>query len=144
MKILQDSMRRVWKQCLWLWDFLLCVVKQFEKDACLTTSTALAYTSLFSLMPILIVSYSVFSGFPEFEQLGPKVEAMLLSNFVPEVAADLRQVGQSFMLQASELSLTSFLGLLVVAAEGITGFYRSQGAVVSGPLFGGIDCCTGQ
>jgi membrane protein len=97
------------------YDFLICVVRQFVKDQCVTRATSLAYTSLFSLMPVLIVSYTVFSGFPEFAQLGPKVQSMMLDNFVPEVAGELKQVGESFMHQASELSLTGFLGLLIVA-----------------------------
>ncbi len=90
---MQEVIQTLKKQLYGLADFLCCVIKQFEKDACLTTSTALAYTSLFNAdinHRLLCVS-----GFPEFEQLGPKVES-LLEQFVPEAAEDIRQVGQSY------------------------------------------------
>ncbi len=98
-----------------LFFFFRCVGRQFVKDHCFTRATSLAYTSLFSLMPVLLVGYTVFVGFPQFSEIMPKLQAVLLDNFVPDVADDIRGFAAIFMRQASELSLTGFLGLLVVA-----------------------------
>lgn len=98
-----------------IYDFFASVIQKTIKDDCFTVSASLAYTNLFALMPMLIVSYTVFSGFPEFSQFGPKIQQILFDNLVPEVANEVKEVAESFMKQASELSLTGFLGLLVVA-----------------------------
>ena len=67
-----------WSGCTYVYDFFCCVIQQFFKDQCVTKATSLAYTSLFSLMPVLLVGYTIFSGFPEFAQLGPKMQAFIL------------------------------------------------------------------
>lgn len=95
--------------------FFQCVSAQFVKDHGFTRATSLAYTSLFSLMPILLVGYTIFIGFPQFSEIMPKLQDVLLDNLVPEVANDVKGFAAIFMKQASELSLTGFLGLLVVA-----------------------------
>lgn len=95
--------------------FFCCVSRQFAKDHCFTRATSLAYTSLFSLMPVLLVGYTIFVGFPQFSEIMPELQAILLDNFVPNVADDVKEFAAIFMKQASELSLTGFLGLLVVA-----------------------------
>lgn len=95
--------------------FMGCVWDQFVKDHCFTRATSLAYTSLFSIMPILLVGYTFFIGFPQFSEIMPKMQDVILDSFVPEVADDIKGFASIFMTQASELSLSGFLGLLVVA-----------------------------
>lgn len=119
-------MRKKYKdQLVLLSRFSLTVVNNFSKDDCLTRSSALAYTSLFSLVPLIIVSYAVFSGFPEFNVMAGKIQNVLVQNLVPNVAREVVKYIDTFVSQAGKLNVMGFSSLLLVAVLTIFNIERA-------------------
>lgn len=74
------SVRRVGSA---LWPFVLYLYRRFTDDRCLVTATALSYTTLLSLVPLLVVVFSIVSAFPVFEAAIGTMQDFIFRNFLP-------------------------------------------------------------
>lgn len=91
------------------------VWNQFYQDGCLNKAASLAYTSLLCLVPLLTVSFSVFSAFPVFKSLSAKVQQLILENLVATAAQTIQQYLQIFINQTAKLPVIGMIALLVAA-----------------------------
>ena len=76
-------------------EFLL---KRFIDDRCFESAGALAYTTMFALVPFSAVLFAVLSAFPVFDVWSAKLSEFVFSNFVP---ASARAV-QNYLRGSSE------------------------------------------
>jgi membrane protein len=104
--------------------FALFIYRRYEFDDASRMAAALAYTSLLSLVPLLVIALAMLAAFPVFDQMRGQIEAWAFSNFVPAVGvAVLTQVGE-FVGNAGKLSAFGIVGLaftsvtLLVTIEG--------------------------
>lgn len=95
--------------------FVTFLWTQFFEDHCPNTAAALTYQTLFAIVPLLTLTYTVFSMFEAFAGVGLTVEEFLFSNIVPENISVVQEYLRSFSDQARQLSLPS-LALLAVTA----------------------------
>ena len=95
--------------------FVTFLWEQFFEDHCPSTAVALTYQTLFAIVPLLTVTYTVFSMFEAFAGLGHAVEEFLFNNIVPENISVVQEYLRGFSDQARKLSLPS-LALLAVTA----------------------------
>ena len=95
--------------------FLKFLWEQFVEDSCLQTAQALTYQTLFAIVPLLTLTYTVLSLFEAYSGVGQIVEEFLFSNIVPENIAVVQDYLHSFSNQARQLSLPSLILLAVVA-----------------------------
>ena len=89
--------------------------KQFFAANCMQSSAALAYTTLLSLVPLMVVSFSVFSAFPVFENASGQIQDFVFENFVPASGAIVQEHLSSFVSKAKRLTGTGIFFLMVTA-----------------------------
>lgn len=91
------------------------LVRQFLHHQCLTSAAALTYTTLLALVPLMTVTYLVFSAFPELAVVRAAVEEFLLETFVPNASAALIGKLGEFSARATQLGIVSVATLAVFA-----------------------------
>lgn len=75
----------------------------------------LAYVSLLSLVPVIMVFFMIMSAFPAFEPIRAEFEQFIFSNFVPTSGDVVQNYVTKFVGNASSMGFASILGLFVVA-----------------------------
>ena len=95
--------------------FVRTLVRQFFEYRCMHSASALTFTTLLALVPVMTVTYVFLSAFPELSVLGKSVEAFVLDNFVPEAGAAVARQLAAFSAEAAELGVLSFAMVLLAA-----------------------------
>ncbi|MEZ5530166.1 MAG: YihY family inner membrane protein [Porticoccaceae bacterium] len=132
--------------------------RRFADDGCRQSAAALTYMSLFAVVPLMTLMYSMFSLIPAFQGLGEQVQQLIFSNFVPKSGAEIQDYLSEFSQQARTLSaagaiilvITSYLMLTNIehtfnniwgtagARRGLSSFLLYWGILSLGPLLLGI------
>lgn len=95
--------------------FFPYVVKQYLGKECQKNAAALTYMTLFAIVPMLTVIFSVFSMVPAFQSLGGDLQDMMFSNLLPETGLEVQEYLVNFMHQARSLSWVGVLFLFGTA-----------------------------
>lgn len=139
-------------------EFLRYVVGRYIEDGCRSSAAALTYMTLFAVVPVLTLMYSLLSIIPAFQGLGVQVEALLFDNFIPESGAEVRRYLTEFSTQARKLSMvggiilvvTSYLMLRNIEStfnhiwgtagsrKGLLGFMQYWAVLTLGPFLVGV------
>ncbi|WP_241968763.1 virulence factor BrkB family protein [Idiomarina tyrosinivorans] len=85
------------------------------RDQITVTAGHLAYVSLLSLVPLLVVTFTIFSAFPVFEGLRENIEQALFANLLPTSGEQLRSHLNQFVGNASKMTAVGIGFLFVVA-----------------------------
>ena len=88
---------------------------QFFEHNCMAAAGALTYTTLFAVVPMMTVTYIIFSLLPEFAEIGEVVEKFIFTNFVPGSSDVVQQKLSEFANQARNLTAVG-VGFLFVTA----------------------------
>lgn len=97
--------------------FLDFTWERFLEDRCLQTAGALAFTTLFAMVPLSAAVLGVLSTFPVFEEWRIKLTSWVFNNFVP-AAGD---VVQSYLTEfAANASKATAIGVLVLVFSAIS------------------------
>jgi membrane protein len=88
------------------------LLKRFMDDRCFESAGALAYTTMFALVPFSAVVFAVFSMFPAFDVWTAKLSDFVFSNFVPVSARAVEEYLRQFGQSARELTGTGVIALL--------------------------------
>ena len=56
---------------------------QFFQHNCISAASALTYTTLFAVVPVMTVTYLIFSLLPEYADVGKQIQQFIFQNFVP-------------------------------------------------------------
>lgn len=91
------------------------LMAQFNEHDCLASAAALTYTTLFAVVPVMTVTYTIFSVLPEFSALGSRVQDLIFNNFVPTSSTQVQTALQEFSARARKLSGVGFAVLFVTA-----------------------------
>ena len=97
-------------------DFFKLLVKNYSEDGCQSTAAALTYQTLFAVVPLLTITYTVLEAFEAFSGVGDVLQDFVFDNVVPESISVVQEYIQEFSSQAMSLSGPS---LVVV---GLTAF----------------------
>lgn len=98
-----------------LWPWLRYVVQRFDNDQCMRSAAALTYMSLFALVPLMTVSFTVVSAVPAFSGVGEQVQAFLFENLVPSTGAEVESYLSDFSAQTRNLTGIGIAFLVVTA-----------------------------
>ncbi len=96
-------------------QFGLMVGRQYADDSCQSTAAALTYQTLFAVVPLLTVTYAMFSVFSAFENQADRLQDLIFENIVPENVDMVREYLNSFSQQAQNLSIPSLVLLGITA-----------------------------
>ncbi len=98
-----------------LWRHLTYLLSRFGIDRCSENAAALTYMSLFALVPLMTVIYTMASAVPAFQGLEENIQAFLFENLMPDTNSDIQNYLSDFSRQAK--NLTGFgIAFLVITA----------------------------
>ena len=100
--------------------YLFHVIRQFIQQQCFLRAAALTYTTLLTLIPILVLVFVVFEAFGGLDMAGKRVEAFLFTHLLPETVASVRSYIQTLVhgFNSRAVSTVSVL-FLIIAAYGL-------------------------
>ncbi len=95
--------------------FVIDFVKSFLDYGCQKSSAALTYITLFAIVPLMTVMYSIFSLVPEFNGVADQLQDFIFSHLIPETSKEVQGYLSRFSSKAR--SLTGFgIGMLIVTS----------------------------
>lgn len=97
------------------WRFIIFVIKHFIDDDCTYRASALAFTTLLAIVPLMTVGLAIFSSLPVFQGFSVPVQNFIFENFVPATGKVVQSYISQFTTQASQLSVTGVVFLFVTA-----------------------------
>ena len=98
-----------------LWRRARYLFSRFNADRCSENAAALTYMSLFALVPLLTVLYTMASAVPTFQGMETRIEAFMFEHFMPETNSDIRAYLDDFSQQARNLTGPGIVFLVVTA-----------------------------
>lgn len=90
-------------------------IKRCREDNITISAGHLAYVTLLSLVPFIMVTFTIMSAFPAFASVRSKLEHFVFSNFVPTASDVVHKYMTDFVGNASQMSAIGILSLLLVA-----------------------------
>lgn len=103
------------KKYRWLLGFFWLMVRQYRAKSCQKSADSLTYVTLFATVPMMTVTYSMFSIIPAFQDLGDQLQSLLFDHLLPNSEQDLGKYLKQFSEQARQLTAFGLLFLLVSA-----------------------------
>jgi len=105
-------MRELLKQ---LREISQIIAVRFFRDRFAYAASALTFTTLLALVPLLSISLSVLTVFPVFNSMSANIQAFIFENFIPASGHVVQKYLQAFITQATHLSFVGILFLIVMA-----------------------------
>ena len=96
-------------------SFSRFIWQRFVDDKCFETAGALSYTTLVSLVPLMVAALAMFSVFPVFESARDTLLDFVFHNFVPAAGRHVQDALNVFASKASGLTGISILVMLFSA-----------------------------
>jgi len=95
--------------------YLRHVLARFADDQCPQRAAALTYTTLLAMVPLLAISFAVFSAFEAFGEMQTQVQNFIFENFVPQVGSVVQEHLEQFASKTKGLSIVGALFLAVTS-----------------------------
>lgn len=92
-------------------SFILYTLRRFLADNCLQTASALTFSSLLAVVPLMTIGFAIFSAFPAFQSLQSQAQEMIITNLVPAVSDAILQYVDQFTQNAGQLTAVGIVGL---------------------------------
>ena len=103
-------------------SFFLFLWRRFLDDRLFESAGALAYTTVFALVPLSMVVFGILSAFPAFEDWSDTLIAYVFTNFVPSAARQISQYVDVFTGNIGKLTTAGVIALvlsLMITLNGI-------------------------
>ncbi len=110
-------------------DFCISLAKEFVDKGCQKNAAALTYMTLFALVPMMTVIYSMFSVIPAFNGVADQLNDLVFNNFVPETGDQVKSYLADFSTQARNLTGAGVLMLVVTAYLMLTNIEKTFNAI---------------
>lgn len=101
-------LRKIWTTVGYIYD-------RFYEDGCTNLAASLAYSTLLSIVPIMLVIFSVLSAFPVFKGTGEEMQSFILANFVAGSANVIAQHLREFLQQLGQVTWLNLISLAFVS-----------------------------
>ncbi|MBP7336325.1 MAG: YihY family inner membrane protein [Niveispirillum sp.] len=102
--------------------------RRFTRDKGFVSASALTYTTLLALVPLLTVIFAIFTAFPAYKKLRQQAETLLFQSLVPQVGDQIQAYAGTFVAKAGALTGFGVIGLTITA---ILLFFSIEGALNS-------------
>lgn len=97
------------------WLRVKYLLSRFSQDRCSENSAALTYMSLFAMVPLLTVLYTMASAIPTFQGLEQQMQDLLFKHLMPETSSEVESYLNDFSRQAKNLTGPGIVFLVVTA-----------------------------
>lgn len=108
MSFVADTARETWRRVKYF-------LHRFSTDRCSENAAALTYMSLFALVPLLTLLYTMASAIPTFQGAEEQLQEFLFEHLLPESGSDIEAYLQDFSQQAKNLTGPGIAFLVVTA-----------------------------
>ncbi|EXJ13150.1 hypothetical protein D791_00503 [Nitrincola nitratireducens] len=98
-----------------LFFFFRDMVRQFFVNQGVLNASALTYTTLFAVVPLVTVSYSMLAAVPSFQGAGEQVQQWIFENFVPATGEVVHEYLKDFTDQARRLTAVGIVFLVITS-----------------------------
>ena len=98
-----------------VWRRLQYVGSRFSADRCSENAAALTYMSLFALVPLLTVLYTMASAIPTFQGIEEQMQEFLFKHLMPESSSEIESYLNDFSSQAKSLTGPGIVFLVITA-----------------------------
>jgi len=98
-----------------VWQFIRYLVRQFVRNKGVLNASALTYTTLFAVVPLMTVSYAMLAAIPSFQGGGEQLQGWIFENFVPATGAVVQGYLSDFATQASKLTAAGLIFLFITS-----------------------------
>ena len=85
----QDRLQEVWQRVRYF-------LARYSTDRCAEIAAALTYMSLFAMVPLLTVLYTMASAMPAFQGAEAQMQDFLFQHLVPETSSEIEQYLDTF------------------------------------------------
>jgi len=109
--------------------FITFAALRFYNDNCFQTASALTYTALLAMVPLMTIGFAIFTAFPAFHRLRTEAQDMLFTNLVPEVGLAVRDYLANFMENAGQSTAFGVVGLAISAVLLLSTIEGAFGAI---------------
>ncbi|MBA2653399.1 MAG: YihY family inner membrane protein [Tatlockia sp.] len=113
--------------------FIRFVAIHFINDDCTYRASALAFTSLLAVIPLMTVGFAVLSSFPVFDNLAGPIEDFVFDNFVPATGKTIQGYLKQFTAQVSHLSIWGLAILFITAILVMVTIERAMNVIWRAP-----------
>ena len=96
-----------------LWEIVRSVYRRFSEDRCFRVASALSFTTVLALVPLVTVIFSMLSLFPVFEKWSGLLETFMFKNFVPATGDAVQGYLNEFASKAGKLTAVGMVFLLL-------------------------------
>lgn len=96
-------------------SFIRFVIRRFLADNCRENAMVLTYTTLFAVVPIMTVTFSILSAIPSLQHVSTDIQNFVFQHFIPSTGAVVQERLQEFSRQARGLTGVG-IGMLFVTA----------------------------
>ncbi|WP_368562838.1 YihY family inner membrane protein [Pseudoxanthomonas sp. UTMC 1351] len=93
--------------------FARFLAKRFLDERLFQAAAALAYTTLFALVPLAMVVFGVLSAFSAFQEWSDQLRDYVFANFVPGAAEDLKDTLNIFLSNTGKLTALGVVALMI-------------------------------
>ncbi|NCF18767.1 MAG: YihY family inner membrane protein [Haliea sp.] len=97
------------------WRRIRYVIARFSVDRCSENAAALTYMSLFALVPLLTVLYTMASAIPAFQGLEEQMQDFLFQHLMPDSSDEIEAYLSDFSRQAKNLTGPGIVFLVITA-----------------------------
>ena len=98
-----------------VWRRLTYVASRFSADRCSENAAALTYMSLFALVPLLTVLYTMASAIPTFQGMEAQMQEFLFEHLMPDSSSEIESYLNDFSSQAKSLTGPGIVFLVITA-----------------------------
>ena len=95
--------------------FFLMFISHVKQDNITVSAGHLAYVSLLSLVPFIMVFFTILSAFPAFAETRGEIEALIFESFNPSAGDQVSTYMTEFINNASGMSAVGILSLMIIA-----------------------------
>jgi membrane protein len=121
MKLVKNMHRYIIRLiAFWHW-----VVVEFFENRCLLRASALTYTTLLALVPLMVVILAAFSMLPFFDHVSHQLQSFIFNNFVPHTGKVVQKYLFGFRQHAFHLPVIGIAFLFVTAIMMMMGIERN-------------------
>ncbi len=103
------------KRTVRLGQFIIQVFEQFNKEQCVIRASGLAYTSLLAFVPLVAVTFSLFTSFSAFASMKESIQSNLFNFFIPAKGGEILNYINQFADNTKTLGVVGTILLLITA-----------------------------
>ncbi|MBH1972053.1 YihY family inner membrane protein [Moraxellaceae bacterium AER2_44_116] len=96
-------------------SFTRFVIRRFLADECRQNAASLTYTTLFAVVPMMTVLFTILAAIPSLKHISVDIQNFIFSHFLPDTGVKIQNYLSDFSTQASNLTLVGVFMLFVTA-----------------------------